>query len=258
MLVFLTQKEDGSDRAIALVPEILRLWGSMRRAPLREWSDAESWFWDTAVRNSSSLRVAMARAFRIECHVSLGYDVGISLVDVARFFDSMQLLRVFREALGRVFPVRIVLLAFAAYLSPWHLRWDGWLSHPIHPGQSILAGETSRALMAKACLFDVLNWFHFQYAFLQCTQWNDDLVIYAVSTAAFLLAELLPALVRLASQIEGIGLKVASKSGSVSSTSRLTRDFQTETLRLGLEMKAMDAAADLGIDQTCTRQAKRP
>ena len=67
VLVVLLGKPSGDDRAISLLAVLARVWGRLRRGPIREWSASRAGFWDAAVAGSSALRQALGRALKIEC-----------------------------------------------------------------------------------------------------------------------------------------------------------------------------------------------
>ena len=85
---------------------------------MSEWSDSFSGHWDAAVRGNSSLRESMNRALRIECAMLGGVPAALALIDVEKYYASMDLLLLYQKANERVFPTRVLLHSFSQYLAP--------------------------------------------------------------------------------------------------------------------------------------------
>ena len=90
-LMAMLPKADGSDRAIGLVAFLVRLWGRLRGAATADLNNQErAGFWDTAVKNSSSLQAALKRALRAEACALLPNVSGLNLLlDIFKFYNSM-------------------------------------------------------------------------------------------------------------------------------------------------------------------------
>ena len=83
----------------------------------------------------------MARALYAEAHAALGLDSCMALMDLQAFFDSMDLAKLFSASLNRAYPLRILLLAFTAFLSPRVLKADGWIADPVFLDGRLLLGK---------------------------------------------------------------------------------------------------------------------
>ena len=70
----------------------------------------EDWF-DTAVAGSSALRAAALRAFGVECATLLGAAAAEALVDIAKFYDSLDPVLLMRRLIDMNFPA-VSLLTF--------------------------------------------------------------------------------------------------------------------------------------------------
>ena len=66
-----------------------RLIIKMRRPIIGDWETENHGFWDAAIKGSSPLRAALARALRLEAGVAMGFVALGGLWDVAAFFDSI-------------------------------------------------------------------------------------------------------------------------------------------------------------------------
>eukprot|EP00975_Prorocentrum_lima_P000075 18042-Prorocentrum_lima.AAC.1 len=90
--VVLLLKGDGSDRAIGLVPLLLRLWGRTRAEEMRIWAQREAGPWDAARKGSSALQEATGRAYRDEeaWHSPVKQIVATSIPwDIQGFYDTL-------------------------------------------------------------------------------------------------------------------------------------------------------------------------
>ena len=86
----------------------------LRRPIIGDWEDQHHGFWDSAVKGSSPLRAALARALRMEAGVAMGFVAVGGLWDVAAFFDSIRLDELITMALEQEFPPQILMLAVKA------------------------------------------------------------------------------------------------------------------------------------------------
>ena len=200
----------------------------------------------------------MQRALVSECHVAKGLDCSMALLDIKAFFDSMDLVLLFAASVRRVYPVRILLLAFQLFLSPRSLKVDGWVASAIFPTKSITAGETSGVEMARTLLYDLLHWLHCDYPLVTAAQWIDDLVLYIAGTYLHVQRILPQAVLGLSSRLCALGLEVASKSRIVSSRRDLSMAMRVLLGKHGLQVQDASVASDLGIDQRCGRRGARP
>ena len=87
----LAGKPDGGERDLSLLAVLVRLHARLRGGPTREWCAARAGWWDTAIAESEPLRVALGRAFRIECYEALGFQTAMTLLDVKKYYASIRL-----------------------------------------------------------------------------------------------------------------------------------------------------------------------
>ena len=90
--IVLKPKDSGGDRALGLIPYVLRLWGRMRGGPTRDLNlPGRAGHWDSAIKGSSALQAAMRRAALAEgvalqeCCEHVG-----AYLDVEKFYASSQ------------------------------------------------------------------------------------------------------------------------------------------------------------------------
>ena len=82
-----------------------------------QWDARAAGHWDTAVKTSSCLRAALARALRVEAAVAKNFEATGILWDVSAFFDFIELADLVEFGLDMDFP-------------PWELN----LSLQVHAG----------------------------------------------------------------------------------------------------------------------------
>ena len=90
-LIGLIPKTDGGERPIALTSMVYRVCMKLCKGTCDQWDARAAGHWDTAVKNSSCLRAALARALRMEAAVAQNFEAAGILWDVSAFFDSIEL-----------------------------------------------------------------------------------------------------------------------------------------------------------------------
>ena len=70
---------------------LYRLAIKLRQPIIGDWQDKEHGFWDSAIKGSSCLRAALARAFRMEAEMAAGFVAIAELWDVGAFNDSIRI-----------------------------------------------------------------------------------------------------------------------------------------------------------------------
>ena len=84
-------KPQGGHRLIGLTSGLYRAWSGIRRPHLADWSARNSLVahWDTAVKGSSCLQVALLRAGLAEAALHAGASAVHILWDIEKFYDSV-------------------------------------------------------------------------------------------------------------------------------------------------------------------------
>ena len=85
VLIGLMPKPAGGERPIALTPMLYRLVMRLNKSSIAEWDEEKEGYWDTAMRGSSCLRAALARALRMEVAVAQGFAAAGILWAIAAF-----------------------------------------------------------------------------------------------------------------------------------------------------------------------------
>lgn len=231
VIFFLAPKSAEADRAIGLLPMVIRIWAQLRKAPVRAWSRARSGHWGRALQGSSALRVAMMRACWAECNLELQQEIAMALVDIEGFFDHIPLLGLWRRALRMNYPIRVLALSFVMYVCPLLMKWHGWCADPLCPGRSVCTGELSGTFMAKALVYEILELAHSLYPLVHADQWVDDILERMPGTVAVIVQHLPPAIAYLQKSLQRSGCNVATKSALSASSAHLAKLLQAELQR---------------------------
>ena len=90
-LIGLIPQTDDGERPIALTSMVYRVCMKLCKGTCDLWAARAAGHWDAAVKNSSCLRAALARALRMEAAVAQNFEAAGILWDVSAFFDSIEL-----------------------------------------------------------------------------------------------------------------------------------------------------------------------
>ena len=141
VFVGLIRKPKGGERPVAMTALLCRLIIKMRRPIIGDWETQNHGFWDDAIKGSSPLRAALARALRLEAGVAMRFVAAGGLWDVAAFFDSIRWDEPVTFALEKHFPPQVLQLAINVHSSVRAFREGPYVSAWVQPsGLSILAG----------------------------------------------------------------------------------------------------------------------
>ena len=98
-IVVLMGKPTGGSRPIALMPMLYRLYTKIRRPQIIQWELAHQDPWDAAVKGSSALRAGLLSMLRDEMAVRLGLDTLVTLWDMEKFYDNIDIEFLIQEAI---------------------------------------------------------------------------------------------------------------------------------------------------------------
>ena len=122
------------DRAIGCLAMLVKLHGKLKKTYPDKWSDERAGFWDEAVRGSSAFQAALKRALTDEAACLLGATAGCLYVDIASFYDNVDLEFLFGRSLDMGFPRKVLILSFLAHISPkWLTQGGGSQRHLCTP-----------------------------------------------------------------------------------------------------------------------------
>ena len=110
-------RREASRPCVAL--ECLSLHGAMRGQRALDCHAGRVRFWNTAVRNSSALRVALARLCKDEIAREMGREVVEIYWDIEKFYDTLPFLLVMEEMVASGFDPVFLAIRPSACNSTW-------------------------------------------------------------------------------------------------------------------------------------------
>ena len=82
-------KPSGGDRVVALIAMVIRVLARCRSWRLGEWDHARAGYWDSAIAGCSALKAAVWRSFMDETAGLAGIACATAMIDIEKFFDSL-------------------------------------------------------------------------------------------------------------------------------------------------------------------------
>ena len=111
-IIVLMGKSAGRSRPLALMPMLHRLWTKIRRPYIIKWELSHQGPWDAAGKGSSALRAGLLSLFQHEISIRLGMDSLVTLWDVEKFYDNIDICIPADEAARLEYPTTQALLNF--------------------------------------------------------------------------------------------------------------------------------------------------
>jgi hypothetical protein len=249
VFIGLLPKPKGGERPIALTAMLYRVVIKLRRPIIGEWEDHHHGFWDSAVKGSSPLRAALARALKMEAGVAMGFVAVGGLWDVAAFFDSIRLDDLITMALEHEFPPQILMLAVNVHSGVRAFREGPYVSHWVQPtGQSILAGCGCSVDFTRALLYNLMQKLHLAHPTVMANTWVDDIAQTMVGPFDTVVHDAVNASTQLVRGLEHLGLTISPKSQFVASSMQAAKAIQAQLRRNGIDVQVGQAGLDLGVD----------
>ncbi len=239
---------NGGERPIAPICFLYRLWAKVRRPSLVAWEAEHIGFWDTAVKNSSALRAALLRLLYQELAIGEGLDLALLLWDLEKFYDSISLLCLVKLSLKLDYPLELLHLGSLIHISPRVLKASRFFGEVLVPGNGILAGCTQVITFARVALFEVLETAHKVFPNNPIASYVDDLSQRGEGQEKNVHREAVASALHLAQGLHKASFKLSTKSVLVSSSPELGRKIERSLQGLGVKIKFVAAARDLGID----------
>ena len=259
-LIALLPKNGVSERPIALMSVLYRVWVRLRWGPLKAWQTKmkDVLPWEAAMPGVQVADVALTRMLKAEVHRFNGRHAGQMLLDLSAFYDRAQLLRLVQagEALG--YPLPHLCLGAQAYAGQRWLQGEGVISQGIWPKHGILPGCPQAPLMAKLNLWPVLQAFVQQFPTVEIEVWIDDIgFAIAADNPEQVACVLLEAYRFIKRHLEQEGLVLsAEKSGVIVTDKLVDRAYQQQCA--ADEPQIHRVMKDLGLDATAGRCRRIP
>ncbi|CAK0841289.1 unnamed protein product, partial [Prorocentrum cordatum] len=245
-ILALLPKSRGGDRAIGLLPLLIKCWSKSRASATGAWSDALEQLWDAAIGGSSALRAALCRSVLDENAVAMNFCAIEVLLDLEQFLDSIDLILLLEVAEKEAFPATVISLEAQACLAPRRPRRHGRVSGPLSAEWPIVVGSNQGVKVDNLFLYPLLQAVSEGAPQVGLSTFVDDSIFRAEGKQQMAIDSMGGALKILAGQSKEARLVLSGKSAVVSSHNCAARQ----------------TAVDLGIATTAVRkryqtQAKR-
>ena len=229
---------------------LYRLAIKMRQPTIGDWQSREHGFWDSAIKGSSCLRAALARAFRMEAGVAAGFVAIAELWDVGAFYDSIRIHNLIELALAKSFPVQVLNIALAVHTASRAFREGPYISDWITPGGfSIIAGCGTSVDLTRPLLYNLTDKLHRDFfPAVQFQTWVDDIPQTAVGREEDIFEVLANSGEMFVHGMAKLGLNMSTKSVVVASSPDLAKRMQNRLKEAGKDVQVASSGADLGAD----------
>ena len=158
-LVALLPKKESEERPIALTSYAYRAWCKSRYPLHEEWARQYqlSSPWDRAIKNHSSLEVAVTRVMTGEMHRQ-NQKSGITLLlDLRGFYENVSHKDLIASAFKHHYPALLLHGAMQLYRGKRHLCAENMVSAPLVATQGILAGCPLAPGLSKLVMHEVVE-----------------------------------------------------------------------------------------------------
>ena len=158
-LVALLPKKESEERPIALTSYAYRAWCKSRYPLHEEWARQYqlSSPWDRAVKNHSSLEVAVTRVLKGEMHRQSQKSGITLLLDLKGFYENVSHKDLIVGAFKHRYPALLLHGAMQLYRGKRHLCAENMVSAPLVATQGILAGCPLAPGLSKLVMHDIVE-----------------------------------------------------------------------------------------------------
>ncbi|CAK0881441.1 unnamed protein product, partial [Prorocentrum cordatum] len=243
------------DRTIGLLlPLLVKCWSRTRATVTDEWSEALEQHWDTAIRGSNALRAALCRSVLDERTVTMSFCAIEALVDLEKFFDSIDLIALLEVAEQEAYPAVVISLEAQAYLAPGRLRRHGWSSGAISAERSIVAGSNHGVKVGKLFLYPLLQRVSAGSPAVGLQTFVDDTILRTDGLKRAAVDQMVVALKRFGECCQAAKLTSSDKSVIVASDMDAAQQVVGGAGGPSLPLKAVEKAVDLGVSTTAGKR----
>ena len=144
---------------------LYRLYSKIRRPQIIQWELAHQGPWDAAVKGSSALRAGLTSLLRDEMAVRLGKDTLVTLWDMEKFYDNIDIGFLIQEAIALEYDITLLNLGLQMHIAPRGLRCYGFCPGQAAAGNGIIAGCTQSTTYTKIYLHAVLQGINIKRAY---------------------------------------------------------------------------------------------
>ncbi|CAK0899811.1 unnamed protein product [Prorocentrum cordatum] len=244
ILFYLLAKASGGHRDLGLIPELARLWETIRMPCARGWEQSHRRGYDWAARGGSSERAAWEQAVFCEATVAQGLEYAVTYFDLVKCFEYVTHEKVWQAGARSGFNTVILKMVLRIYSMTW--------------ARGIAAGSRLAPLCLKMVIFGELDGVIANYPWASVCFFFDDLVVATRGARLFVQywhTRLVQALVDM---FGGLDMRVSKgaegKTVSMASTTALQDGLARRVRPLGIRM--VRHADHLGVATAAGRRRR--
>ena len=250
-------KKDGGARTVAIATTIYRILMELDNEELEESEKTNAFRNDSAKAGASAAIAAEDRALEAELARADQQDTLTMLYDMKKFFDSLNVAKLFELANDCPFPSKQLVLSMIVHHAPRRLKLGKALSEPIvRMGRSILAGckrSTPLARVYTLNMVKVLANTHSTFTSLYIHV-DDISTLTKASSGKEMVKRATAFACDFAKFARDLKLDISDKTTVVPDNVH-TRQFAKNASQLGVPMKVSKEGTDIGVD--CSSASKR-
>ena len=261
LMCSIPKKTPGDTRTIVLLASLVRLVLSALSPEVRAWDARIAVPGDTALKGVVAYHVSALRLALAASQVKLGKVYAQILIDITKFFDTVDPPTLQNEARELAAPPVPGALAAWLHRSPRILRKNKVISRPVlQTGVSILAGSTTATSEARAIVTRPLRQTQPLLPQGDIGVHVDDISLgLAAENSAELRNAIVPACARLAASLVERGHQISGKTTVVASNPGLAIRIANDLRGHGFRFAAAQTAEHLGVAATgAARRDQRP
>ena len=149
-------------RTITLTSLLYSIWNRSQKQ-VRLWELEFVGEYDTCKPGSSALIAALGRAARAEICFWIGKQVATILHDFAKFFDTINIPILIKEAKATGYPIVSLIMAMQQHLAPRIIKYYDFVGKPVCVYNSIIAGCGQSVPLTRAYLGRGLKQIHLDH-----------------------------------------------------------------------------------------------
>ncbi|CAK0813185.1 unnamed protein product, partial [Prorocentrum cordatum] len=157
ILFYLLAKPAGGYRNLGLIPELARLWETIRFPFARRWEEANRRAYDWAAKGRSSERAAWVQALFCEATVGEGLEYAVTYFDLVRCFEYVTHELVWKAGSRWGFNRLILKVVLRIYAMVRRIVLDGCYTRGRRWARGIVAGSRFAPLCLKMVLYMELD-----------------------------------------------------------------------------------------------------
>ncbi|CAK0860300.1 unnamed protein product, partial [Prorocentrum cordatum] len=177
ILFYLLAKASGGYRNLGLIPELARLWETIRMPYARRWEHCHRRSYDWAARGKSSERAAWEQALFCEATVAQGMEYAVTYFDLVKCFEYVTHEKVWQAGTRSGFNTVILEMVLRIYSMTRRVVLDNAYTEGSRWARGIVAGSRLAPLCLKMVIFGELDGVIANFPWASVCLFFDDLAV---------------------------------------------------------------------------------